>query len=846
MTENSPLSANPAHYPVGGTFADFIRWHMDYWGTRPTGSKTVNGIPWTKDEFRQTAFGSNWQKDTFTVGLRNWRGAGSAPAGETATTIINTFFGTNPVFAQWRNDFEEAYKNSKGPGKNLRSRTFPDPPPIQTATASLPRLTPYFMGRDDECDKIVEAILSGDGTQRAFLIQGGPGMGKTELSKAVAHHKAVVERFGSRRWFVRLETVTTTDMMQQAMAREFGCDSKQGFQAVLDYLSAQRSFVILDNLETPWESGDERQATEEVLAELAAIAGLTLIASFRGVEKVGGPRWVEHRIPEFSRAKAVELFESICGSWVRRDPYLPCFITELGGVPLAISLVARRAYGRTTLISLWQEWQRIGARLAKDIKLTSSRITSLPYSIELSLLSTRMSPDAELLFRLLGQLPDGLTHYDIQTYLGDDHLLAEETLLAVGLAIETPNRIDLLPPIRDYARRYYPPDGIYAKAWPDNILFLAGYVGTGAETSEDDPLFLRLQGDLNNIEAAFQKCLMTQGDYNWVRLSIMGYKNLLIAASKRSNIFSQFAERFEKDGNRIAEGICLKMCGDIFFHFSEYDIAKDKYIDALEIFNQEENITFQANTLASLGDIENFYKRFENSEELYLDARSRFRQIGDKLGEANSISRLGRIAVNQEFFEKARELHNEALAIYEKIDTTHGVAISWLSIGYINMILQDYESAENNIDCARSRFIVIGDTRSQSTCLRYLGDIALAQNDLIKSEKYYRRIITPYAQLSWKENLIHALIQLGVIELHKENYDISENHWSNAIEMIGNNNLVQKADFLIYIALNIVTHAGADMASTKYEQALTIFEKLGDTKGIEKCQTFLHSLKASR
>ena len=174
MTVSSGPPAYPPHYPLGGTFADFLRWHMDYWGTRPTGNTTRNGLIWAKNDFLKAAFGSNWHEDTFRTGLRNWRGAGSAPDENSAPRLMNALFGTNPVFADWRNDFEAAYTASRGRGNNPNTREFPEPPPVPVATKPIPRLTPYFMGRDEECERLVETILTEEAGETAFLVQGAP------------------------------------------------------------------------------------------------------------------------------------------------------------------------------------------------------------------------------------------------------------------------------------------------------------------------------------------------------------------------------------------------------------------------------------------------------------------------------------------------------------------------------------------------------------------------------------------------------------------------------------------------------------------------------------------------
>lgn len=162
-----------------------------------------------------------------------------------------------------------------------------------------------------------------------------------------------------------------------------------------------------------------------------------------------------HPVVNLEPPDDVELFCRVAGNRFPDDPHLPRFMTALGGIPLAIELVAARAHGRTSLAPLWAQWTRIGAALAAKPGSDAGRLTSLPHSIELSLASSRLTAIARRLFCLLGQLPAGLTAEDRNELLGDDGFDGEEALLRIGLAVERNGRLDLLPPIRDYAAHHH-------------------------------------------------------------------------------------------------------------------------------------------------------------------------------------------------------------------------------------------------------------------------------------------------------------------------------------------------------------------------------------------------------
>jgi hypothetical protein len=338
---------------------------------------------------------------------------------------------------------------AQGQPSHQKARPFPSPTAVSAA-----RTTPLVSSPPSPPRPIPPPCWS----------KGPGGIGKTTLTQEAANHASVVARFGQRSWFAELETATDRDTFDAQLLLSLGLDPTLGFAAATQRLAQAPALLVLDNLETPWEGAG--RAIEARLATLAAIPGLAMLASFRGQEAVGGARWTlrQHLAP-LPQPEARALFLDIADSIPGDDPDLPALLDALGGVPLAICLTARRAAHRADLAGLWAEWQRTGTEIATWLGTTPGRLTSIPQSIALSLRSPRLNRDGYRLFAPLGQCPAGLAPPDRAALLGDAAFAAEDGLVAVGLAYHRGPRLDLLPPVRDYAKRQCPPTEADGARW---------------------------------------------------------------------------------------------------------------------------------------------------------------------------------------------------------------------------------------------------------------------------------------------------------------------------------------------------------------------------------------------
>ena len=739
-------------YPKVGNFADLLDWHLKF-GTRPDGSPTRPGKRWGNKEFADAVLAGAVDPESGSRNVRNWRRGRNLP--QHLESVERALFGDNEAYSHWRFDLRAAYDGHE--------------PLLERA--GIPRPPEHFLGRATDVATILGAVNSP--APVAILIQGGPGIGKTALTQAVGHHPEVIQRFGkANRWFVPLDTATTAASMRDAITHALGGDRARGFEATLVLLRQRPGLLILDNLETSWDPRTERAATENTLAELAAIPGLILLASFRGRDRVSGPAWalvhsVAHLSPHFSS----ELFNRVAQQNFADDRHLPHFIAALSGIPLAIELVGRRAHGRTSLAALWEQWRRVGTALAVHPDFDASRLTSLSHSIELSLRSNRLTSAGHRLFRLLGQLPAGLLAEDRDELLGDAGFDAEEALLRIGLAIERDNRLDLLPPIRDHSARHHPVTEQEKDLCSVHYLDLVRIHGPRIGRTGSAEAIARLEPEAANIESAL---MAVPNSYDFVAVldAVSGFGNLVtfthlgkpealstltvvyrtagnvvgeawctetvanIAFARADHstaqaCYEQALQLHREVGDVRHEAYCLYRLGKVAMRDLQYDAAREAIYAALPLFCEIGYVEKQAECLQTLGEIAFDSKAtvldrsgYAQAKEAWEQALLLYRQEGLPLGEAHCLLHLGEIAIESVEWTVAQEAVDEALALYRQLGITSGEANCILSRGEIAVGMATYEAAREAYETARELYRRIGMVSNEARCIARLGDIA--------------------------------------------------------------------------------------------------------------------------
>ncbi|KAJ7261512.1 P-loop containing nucleoside triphosphate hydrolase protein, partial [Mycena rebaudengoi] len=320
----------------------------------------------------------------------------------------------------------------------------------------LPPSPQIFHGRDTELQDVVN-ILMQDSAHIAIL--GAGGMGKTCLATAALHDPQVEVKY-LHRYFVPCHLSLTCTELAATIADHIGLEKGSDMVKKIAHYFAHNppSLLILDNLETPWETLSSRSEVEEFLSLLTEVPHLGLMITLRGAERPSKVKWTKPFLAPLKPLSNVAARQTFIE--VADDGHDDASIKELleltGNLPLAVSLIASVA-GSEGCAQALSRWKLESTRMLSD---GYDQKSSLDISIMLSYTSSRMTPGAQELLSILSMLPDGLTDGDLlQAKLPITDILAcKTTLIRTSLAfVDQDLHLKVLVPIREHICHIHPP-----------------------------------------------------------------------------------------------------------------------------------------------------------------------------------------------------------------------------------------------------------------------------------------------------------------------------------------------------------------------------------------------------
>ena len=636
---------------------------------------------------------------------------------------------------------------------------------VEPANAPSLPARPTTLGRDVELTELVDNLLAEP--PRPTVILGAPGIGKTNLTVAALHQPTVAARYGIRRVFVRCEGSASAVATVTELAAVLGIPLAAGDvrTACLRYLAEAPAVVCLDNAETPWEADTLR--TEQLFAQLVSVAGL--VVSLRGTERPAGLGWAPPLRPQPLDSQAASaLFLSLAPPGFD-GPGLSDLLDEMGGVPLAIELLAYAAEGEG-LESLAGRWRTERVKLLRR-GAADHRLLSVASSVEAAWTGPLMTEPARRLLSMLGRLPNGLAHSDIDHLMPGDGSAAAGVLRRRGLAFGEMGRLRTHPSVRHHVQTAHPPASPDWERVTAHYQLLSMELGPkvggpgGAEAvgrvaAEAANLTTAVLGSGHVVDAA-RGLDATHALRDVARFTAVDLGGLFGSALSLAEA--------AQDHGRLAQA--QEDLADISLARSDHEGARARYKQALPLYRQVGNVLGEANCLLRLGDIALRRSDHEGARACYEQALPLYRQLGSVLGEANCIRRLGDIAQAQSDYEGARACYEQALPLYHQVGNVLGEANCILRLGDIAQARSDYEGARARYEEALPLHRQVGNVLGEANCIKGLGDIALARSDHMRARARYEQALPLYRQVGNVLGEANCILRLGDIALRRSDYE---------------------------------------------------------------------------
>ncbi|MEU0394302.1 tetratricopeptide repeat protein [Streptomyces sp. NPDC006208] len=719
-----------------------------------------------------------------------------------------------------------------------------DAPAAGTTYGDLPGL-PVVVGREGEVARVVEGLAALPPVSVPVL--GAPGIGKSTVCVAALHDAQVIARFGHRRWFVRCDGAEDADSLLAAVAAELDVTvdgSGSLTAAVCAALDGSPAVLALDNLETPWTA--DPLGTEELLCRLAARPGTALVATIRGTARPGRLAWGESvAVAPLPLSQARQVFLNIAGAAFATDSDLDDLLGALDGVALAVELLAHAAQGQPDLADLARRWQHERTALLQRHG-GGRRELSVPVSVELSLAGPPMTPEALRLLTVLGRLPDGIAHLDLDALLPDAGPRAAAVLRQTGLAYDQTGRLRTLAPIREHiatTRSPHDADRDRTLAFYCRLASREGEkVGTSTGARAVEQLLPETGNILRMLETAVER-----GQTDTLTRAVLGLLEYMrFTGALTPALLHPTTTAIDTHGTPLQRASLHRRLGELARSRDDNDAAERHYRHALDLYEQSGRLLGQANATLGLGDLARARSDYDAAERHYRHAFDLYEQTGSLLGQANTTLGLGHLARARSDYDAAERHYRHAFDLYEQTgssqviigfsrteaNTTLGQANATLGLGDLACARDDYDAAERHYRHALDLYEQTGSLLGQANTTLGLGHLARARDDYDAAERHYRHALDLYEQIGSLLGQANTTNGLGHLARARSDYDTAEQHNSQDERVMADLSSMSPKDrarYLLQLRLNEEDEMGVlltQLQALRHQTAMSIIDNI--------------------
>jgi predicted ATPase/class 3 adenylate cyclase/Tfp pilus assembly protein PilF len=543
-------------------------------------------------------------------------------------------------------------------------------PPLKSLNqTNLPVQPTPFVGRERELAELLDLLRS----HRLVTLTGAGGSGKTRLALQVAAE--MVGECPDGTWFVPLASLRDPELVLPTIAQVVGGTQ---VETLADHLRGKQALLLLDNFEQLLDAGPQ---VAELLERAPAVR---VLLTSRSLLHLRGER--EYSVPPLGDEDAVSLFVERARAAkpsFEPDKHVEAICGRLDNLPLALELAAARAKLLRPEQLLDRLEQRLplltgGARDAPDRQRTLR--ATIDWSYEL------LIDEEKQLFARLAVFAGGFDLAAAEAICEAD-LDTLESLLDKSLVRQTnEGRFFMLATIREYALERFqgftdaPEIGERHTRYFFDLAVAADREFAGAQL---DTWVSRLATDYADIRAGLARAAEVAPEVELpFALALTRFWRLRLLLAEGRHWLEQ-AVRHAPDAPSRERALANYRLGDLLLDEGDYDEAKLRFEESLELFqsnNDEQYVAFCLNGLAIVAQHE---KRLRDARRLFDQAITRAREAGDHVHAAGFASNLGLLELEERNESRAAQLFAEGLSEYRKAGDNEGAGFALQNLGFV-------------------------------------------------------------------------------------------------------------------------------------------------------------------
>ena len=745
------------------------------------------------------------------------------------------------------------------------------PPEQQPLWIDVPSLPTHFLGRDAIVADLSARLTAGGSI--ALSAEGKPGVGKTTLAVALAHHRDVLTHFSDGVLWAGLGPQPDLPSRLARWANALGIDVSDRptvearAQAVRDAIGHRKLLLVIDDA---WglEAAEHLRCGGPNCAHLLTSRDQGLAFAFAGRSE---------RVEELTPADALELLRRLAPKAVAVDEaqakgllaavgYLPLAVELLGGY-LAAGASARFAQAsRSALADLTDPARRLALATRRLGDGTGKPVT-LEETIALSIDGlAEESPTAVDAFYSLGAFAPKPASFDLAAakavaeWDGEDAdaealaLLIERNLLELD---ETDESLALHQTLADVARTRTPAEAVTRHRdhylarvhadeddWQVIESVYPQVQWAWQDTPPDDPttvVFVDSLGKylsrrglwadyLNRLDLALAAAKKNNDPDTQARMlnNIGGVYQSLGEMEYALGYYEQALPLFRQAGDRSGEATTLNNIGGIFKSLGKMEYALGYYGQALPLFRLVWDRSGEAITLNNIGA---FYQRLGEMEKAlgyYEQALPLFRLVGDRSGEATTLSNIGEVYRSLGEMEKALGYYEQALPLSRQVGDRSGEAATLNGIGLVYHVLGEKEKALGCYEDALTLRHQLRDRSGGALTLNNIGAVYQSFGEKEKALGYYGQALPLFRQVGDLSGAASTLNNMGLVNADLGEKEKALGYYEQALPLsrqVGDRSV--EATTLNNLALIYAQQNDFEKAVQSFEAVLHIFHEVG-------------------